>query len=171
MDEFGQRLRKAFSNAKNAEIARQLDVSEPAVKNYIAGRVPDADKLRLISNLTKCSLHWLLTGEGNQFVPEVVEELSTYDSNEKAHQRDIDAIEEYLENYQEDDELIVSPEEKFFVGSLEDFVVKIIQENVPKIVRNEIALANGEKLSNPRKRSGAPSFEIGKKQGKENKAA
>jgi transcriptional regulator with XRE-family HTH domain len=63
MTTFGERLKQAFNNASNAEIARKLGVSEPAVKNYVGGRVPDADKLLSIRNLTKCNLDWLLTGE------------------------------------------------------------------------------------------------------------
>lgn len=62
---FGERLKKAFGNAKQVEIARKMGVSESAVKNYVAGRVPDAEKLLLIKNLTNCNLHWLLTGEGD----------------------------------------------------------------------------------------------------------
>jgi transcriptional regulator with XRE-family HTH domain len=67
---FGQRLRIAFGNAKLAEIARKLGVSEAAVKNYVGGRVPDSDKLIKISTLTNCNLHWLLTGEGPKFLNE-----------------------------------------------------------------------------------------------------
>jgi transcriptional regulator with XRE-family HTH domain len=66
MSTFGERLRKAFDNASNAEIARKIGVSEPAVGNYVKGRIPDAEKLLQISNLTNCNLHWLLTGEGKQ---------------------------------------------------------------------------------------------------------
>ena len=46
-----------------------------------------------------------------------------------------------------DVELIVSPAQKMFVGMLEDVVMEIIGQNVPQIVRNEIAISNGEKLS------------------------
>ena len=60
---FGDRLRKAFKNASNKEIAEKLGVSGPAVGNYMAGRVPDADRLIQIAALTTCDLHWLLTGE------------------------------------------------------------------------------------------------------------
>jgi transcriptional regulator with XRE-family HTH domain len=64
---FGKRLRLAFNEAKNAEIARKLGVSESAVSNYVAGRVPDADTLAKIKTITNCNLHWLLLGEGQQF--------------------------------------------------------------------------------------------------------
>jgi transcriptional regulator with XRE-family HTH domain len=66
MSPFGERLRQAFNNASNAEIARKLGVSEPAIGNYVKGRIPDADKLLQISTLTGCNLHWLLTGEGRR---------------------------------------------------------------------------------------------------------
>lgn len=65
---FGARLRLAFKNAKNAEIARQIGVSEAAIKNYVDGRIPDAEKLIKIRNLTNCSLDWLLTGEGSPMI-------------------------------------------------------------------------------------------------------
>lgn len=62
---FGQRLKLAFGNAKNAEIARKIGVGETAVSNYLSGRVPDAEKLVAIRNSTNCDLNWLLTGEGS----------------------------------------------------------------------------------------------------------
>lgn len=61
---FGQRLKIAFGNANNAQIARKMGVSDSAVTNYMAGRVPDIEKLLLIKSLTNCGLDWLLTGEG-----------------------------------------------------------------------------------------------------------
>lgn len=65
---FGHRLRLVFGNAKYAQIAEKIGVSEATVKVYMAGRVPDADKLANIARLTNCNLHWLLTGEGPRFV-------------------------------------------------------------------------------------------------------
>jgi len=62
---FGQRLKLAFGNAKNAEIARKIGVGETAVSNYMAGRIPDAEKLIQIRKSTNCDLNWLLTGEGD----------------------------------------------------------------------------------------------------------
>lgn len=70
MSSFGERLRIAFRNVKNAEIARKLGISESAVKNYIGGRVPDSDRLIQISDLTNCNLHWLITGAGSTFLHE-----------------------------------------------------------------------------------------------------
>lgn len=63
---FGTRLKAAFNNAVNIEIADKLGVTEGAVSNYVRGRIPDAEKLLEIANITKCNLHWLLTGEGDR---------------------------------------------------------------------------------------------------------
>lgn len=63
MSNFGERLKIAFNNARNAEIARKLGVSEPAVKKYLSGSMPNFDKLVVIRNLTGRSLDWLITGE------------------------------------------------------------------------------------------------------------
>lgn len=65
---FGLRLREVFGNAKNVDIARKLGVSQAGVKNYLKGRVPGADTLVLIADLTGCSVHWLLTGKGPKFL-------------------------------------------------------------------------------------------------------
>lgn len=80
---FGERLRIAFGNDKQAEIARKMGVSQAAIKNYVAGRVPDAEKLLAIKYLTNCSLDWLLSGEETQNVklpalkPELLTRLET----------------------------------------------------------------------------------------------
>jgi cellulose biosynthesis protein BcsQ len=61
---FGERLKDAFGNSQNKEIATLLGVSNPAVTAYLRGRVPPAEKLVEIAKLTGYNLHWLLTGEG-----------------------------------------------------------------------------------------------------------
>jgi transcriptional regulator with XRE-family HTH domain len=81
--EFGIRLRQAFYGAKNAEIARQLSVSSAAITNYIEGRVPPSDKLTLISTLTNCSIHWLLTGEGEKNLNAVADEKAEVEEEAK----------------------------------------------------------------------------------------
>ncbi len=67
---FGQRLREAFKGASQTEIARQLGVSNSAVTNYVEGRVPPAEKLIKIADLTGYSIHWLITGDGPKRVYE-----------------------------------------------------------------------------------------------------
>lgn len=68
MREFGDRFRDVFSDLKNKEIAELLEVSPPAVQNYLGGRVPEIDVLKRISKARDVSLHWLLTGEGSRSV-------------------------------------------------------------------------------------------------------
>lgn len=63
--EFGTRLRQAFRGASNVEIGKQIDYSPSQMTDVMAGRAyPSVDRLLRISELTKCSLHWLLTGAG-----------------------------------------------------------------------------------------------------------
>ncbi|KAK0039536.1 helix-turn-helix domain-containing protein [Biomphalaria pfeifferi] len=61
---FGDRLKEAFGTEQIPEIAKRLNVTYQAAKNYVEGRIPPADKLVEISNSTNCSIHWLLTGNG-----------------------------------------------------------------------------------------------------------
>lgn len=74
---FGKRLREAFGGGNNTIIAGKLGVSNSALTNYMRGRVPDADLLLKISDLTNCSVHWLLTGEGTK-------EISTEASDDRS---------------------------------------------------------------------------------------
>jgi len=70
ISDFGKRLLEAFGEeipkGKIAEIM-QVD-SQSSVTNYLRGRIPDAEKLQLISDFTKCSIHWLITGEGEKYL-------------------------------------------------------------------------------------------------------
>lgn len=68
MSDFGQRFAELFAGKKQREIAKVLDVTDTAIRNYLAGRVPDADKLQIIARKTGCNLHWLLIGEGDIYV-------------------------------------------------------------------------------------------------------
>lgn len=62
---FGARLLQAFAGSTKAEIARALEVGSSTVTDYIKGSSkPTADGLVRIAEITKCNLHWLLTGEG-----------------------------------------------------------------------------------------------------------
>lgn len=65
---FGERLREAFGGISNKDIAERLGVSKSAVTNYVEGRIPSADMLAKISELTNYSIHWLITGQGSKLV-------------------------------------------------------------------------------------------------------
>jgi len=61
---FGERLKDAFEYAPIGDIAQQLKLTYHAVRNYTQGRVPAPEVLIQIHDLTGCSIHWLLTGQG-----------------------------------------------------------------------------------------------------------
>lgn len=75
MAHFGDRLRELFPGKTQREIGELLNVTDAAVRNYLAGRVPDADKLEQIARLTGCNLHWLLVGEGQRKTDESTEQI------------------------------------------------------------------------------------------------
>lgn len=65
---FTERFIEVCGSKQPNEIARLLDISYQAAKNYLQGRLPDSKVLRTISEKTSYSLNWLLTGEGEKFV-------------------------------------------------------------------------------------------------------
>jgi len=66
---FEERLKAAFGTNSVQEIADRLELSYQAVDHYIKGRRKLSDDLLIrISNLTNCSIHWLLTGVGPKTV-------------------------------------------------------------------------------------------------------
>lgn len=64
---FAQRLRIAFDEANNAEIARRCRTTDTTIKLYTDGeRLPIPEMLLQITRVTGVNLHWLLTGEGTR---------------------------------------------------------------------------------------------------------
>ncbi len=68
MTSFGERLLDIFGDVPKGNIAKVLGVKPSAVTNYLQDRVPDGDKLKRISDFTNCSIHWLITGEGEKYL-------------------------------------------------------------------------------------------------------
>lgn len=69
--EFIKRLIEVCGSSQPAEIARLLNVSYQAAKNYLLGRLPDTNVLLTISERTPYSLHWLLTGRGAKLAEDI----------------------------------------------------------------------------------------------------
>lgn len=64
-----RRLKEAFNQATNAEIARRLKSSDATVKAYTEGsRFPLPEMLIQIHNVTGINIHWLMTGKGSMRV-------------------------------------------------------------------------------------------------------
>jgi hypothetical protein len=68
-NKFIERFIEACGSDEPAEIKRLLNVSYPAARNYLDGRIPRGRILLKIAANTDYSLHWLLTGIGEKVVP------------------------------------------------------------------------------------------------------
>jgi hypothetical protein len=66
--DFVARFSEICGTSQPAEIARLLNISYQAAKNYLGGRLPDSAVLKTISEKTPYSINWLLTGQGKKFV-------------------------------------------------------------------------------------------------------
>jgi transcriptional regulator with XRE-family HTH domain len=51
------------SGLTQRELADALGISQPAVSQYLRGRMPQADVLYRLAKLGNCTMEWLLTGE------------------------------------------------------------------------------------------------------------
>jgi hypothetical protein len=62
-------LKEAFGTNSLQEIADSLQMSYQGLDHLIKGRRKFSDSLLLrIHDSTKCSIHWMLTGEGPKFI-------------------------------------------------------------------------------------------------------
>lgn len=66
--DFVKRFVEVCDTSQPADVARFLNISYQTAKNYLHGRLPDSNVLRIISERTPYSIHWLLTGSGEKFV-------------------------------------------------------------------------------------------------------
>lgn len=66
--DFVKRFEEVCDTSQPADVARFLSISYQTAKNYLQGRLPDSNVLRVISERTPYSIHWLLTGSGEKLV-------------------------------------------------------------------------------------------------------
>lgn len=64
---FIERFIEVCGSSQPAVIARSLNISYQAAKNYLNGRLPDPGILLSIAEQTPYSIHWLLTGIGAKY--------------------------------------------------------------------------------------------------------
>ena len=65
--QIAERIQQIMRDAEmtQQDLANWLGISQPAVSQYLAGRIPPPDVLFQLSKLGKCSMEWLLTGDAN----------------------------------------------------------------------------------------------------------
>jgi predicted transcriptional regulator len=68
------RLIEICGSSQPSKVARLLNISYQAAKNYLQGRLPDSNVLSAIAEQTPYSIHWLLTGQGKKFVERTIGE-------------------------------------------------------------------------------------------------
>jgi len=71
---FIERFVEVCDSSQPADIARLLNISYQAAKNYLEGRLPDSSVLLAIAEQTDYSIHWLLTGQGDKFAQNATRE-------------------------------------------------------------------------------------------------
>jgi hypothetical protein len=82
---FTSRFIEVCGTDRAVQVQKVLDISNQAARNYLAGRLPDAQHLMLIAEKTPYSIHWLLTGRGKKFAIEALNQgtpLSTHQLGE-----------------------------------------------------------------------------------------
>jgi Bacteriophage CI repressor helix-turn-helix domain len=101
---FTERFIEVCDSSQPVEIARLLNISYQAAKNYLQGRLPDTKVLVTISEETPYSIHWLLTGHGEKFVEIPVNEDTIIPSDQLrgfVRQICLEVIGEVLSNQKE----------------------------------------------------------------------
>lgn len=69
---FTERFVEVCGSSQPNDIARLLNISYQAAKNYLQGRLPDSKVLKTISEKTNYSINWLLTGQGDKFIKDSI---------------------------------------------------------------------------------------------------
>jgi len=97
---FAQRLRAAFRNARDAEIARLLGYrSQSPIAKWFEGTYPNTEVLLKIAQITKVNLHWLLTGEGTTLADKfdfLGEALAPVREIAELHEQEIEELVRFL---------------------------------------------------------------------------
>lgn len=83
---FIERFIEVCNASQPTEVARLLNISYQAAKNYLHGRHPETKVLVTICKKTPYSINWLLTGEGDKFTktplnkhtPPVSDQIKTF---------------------------------------------------------------------------------------------
>lgn len=66
--DFVERLIEICGTSLPRGVSRKLGISYQSANLYLKGRMPGSNSLIDISRKTSCSIHWLLTGEGEKYI-------------------------------------------------------------------------------------------------------
>jgi hypothetical protein len=69
---FTERFIEVCGSNQPNDIARLLNISYQAAKNYLQGRLPDTMVLMTVCEKTPYSVNWLLTGQGEKYVKDSI---------------------------------------------------------------------------------------------------
>ena len=123
---FVERFIEVCGSSRPKDIAQLLNISYQAAQNYLQGRFPDSKVLKTLSERTSYSINWLLTGQGQKFVKDSLNQDTLLRSDQmKTFVREIclEVIGEMLSNQSD------SPQQKVFVLTTDNIKVeKILDE-------------------------------------------
>jgi transcriptional regulator with XRE-family HTH domain len=132
---FVQRFIEVCGSEQPNNIARLLNISYQAAKNYLEGRLPDAKVLMKISEKTSYSINWLLTGQGEKFVKNTVNQdtlILTDQFQSAVRQICSEVINEMLSNQKDatqEKTVVLTPENIKIEKILDESVVLSENEN------------------------------------------
>ncbi len=102
--DFIARFIELCDTSQPRKAAQKLEISYQAARNYFKGRLPGSNALLHISRKTSCSIHWLLTGEGEKFVGISQKEdtpLPTDEMRAFVRHECLEVLRELLDNHEE----------------------------------------------------------------------
>jgi hypothetical protein len=132
--DFVDRFIELCDTSKPAEVARFLDISYQASKNYLEGRLPETQTLIHIAEKTNCSIDWLLLGIGKKISKKNTgsDTLQVSDQLLAIIRKECEKVfAEYLDDQKE------TGKEKVFVLKRKDIKEEKVLDDTPKLPLNQ----------------------------------
>ena len=81
-----QRIMRAMK-MNQKELARQLNITQPAVSKYLQGRIPPADVLLQLARMSRVNIEWILTGGSSERHSQVSEPRAEYRASSRLQEK------------------------------------------------------------------------------------